>query len=85
METINVNDLISDIYINKRTRYELRFGNYLGYFFVTTTRSEENCVELLIKMAHDRPAKKRKYFKIIKIKDGDKKVLFKGSIKGLEY
>ena len=83
MEILNPNELTVGMTSDKKARYELRFGEYLAYFFITTTRPEPDCVKILIEMAHNRPTKQTKGFKIIKIKNGEKKILFRGSVKGL--
>lgn len=84
MEILDPQDLTVGMNSDKKAKYELRFGKYIAYFFVTTTRTEADCVNILIEMAHNRPQKNSKGFSIVKIKNGKEDVLFKGVIKGTE-
>lgn len=85
MEILNQEELTIGMSSDKKAKYELRFGAYLSYFFVTTTRTESDCISILTEMAHNRPSKESKAFRIIKIKNGENKVIAKGTVKGLGY
>jgi hypothetical protein len=85
MEILPPPELTIGMSSDKKAKYELRFGTYLSYFFVTTTRTEADCINILTEMAHNRPSKESKAFRIIKIKNGESKVIAKGTVKGIGY
>ena len=74
-------DLTVGMGLNKKAKYELYINKHLVYFFVTTTKTEADCIEILKEMAHNKPALVSRPFSIIKVKDGERKELFRGTIK----
>jgi len=67
----------------KKAKYKLYVNNQVAYSFVTTLRSEEECVDLLKKMAINAVSKYTKSFSITKTIEGDTTTLYIGSVKGM--
>lgn len=59
-----------------KAKYNLYINRKLIYFFVTTTKPEEDCIPILRKMAKEHMSK-LKYVKITKIIDGKETIIFK--------
>ena len=67
----------------QKAKYRLYVNNEIAYSFVTTIRSEEECVDLLKKMATNTVSRYTKSFSIKKTVDGNTITLFIGSVKGI--
>lgn len=64
-----------------KAKYVLEILNSNYYFFVTTSRSQEECIELMKEKSKNYRTKTTRSYKIYKIVDKKKEVIFKGSIK----
>jgi hypothetical protein len=62
----------------KKAKYSLYLRSDLYYSFVTTCRSEEECINILIDMATSTVRLDKKRFVITKKTDEESKVLFTG-------
>jgi len=75
------NDLSEACYIDfnkyKKARYEIRVDNNIIYWFVTTTRSQEESIEILSERAKSHLTCNSRGFKIYKIVGKSKEVIYK--------
>lgn len=63
-----------------KTKYSLYIANAVYYEFVTTSRSEEDCVDILEKKTNKLNYMSNRYYKIFSEKNGEKKLLRSGKI-----
>ena len=61
----------------EKAKYVCVLGGFVFYSFVTTCRNTEECVSLLRRKASERIYQKSKEFKIYKIQNKVKKLIFK--------
>ena len=67
----------------KKAKYKLYVNGEVQYCFVTTIRTEEDCVDILKEMVSGSMSKHSKSFSITKTVDGSSTTLLIGSIKGI--
>jgi transcription initiation factor TFIIIB Brf1 subunit/transcription initiation factor TFIIB len=67
----------------KKAKYKLYINKEVQYSFVTTIRSEEDCVEVLKEMAQRSISRSTKSFSITKTVDENTITLFRGLVKGI--
>lgn len=65
----------------KKAKYELTINNSIQYSFVTISKDEEECVEILKGKAENKVYKQITSYSIKKIQDGVDYLLYKGTIK----
>ena len=63
-----------------KARYSLYINNEERYFFVTTWRQEQECVEIMLEKMKTKTIAVRQPFYISKKENGEKIVLYKGSL-----
>lgn len=63
-----------------KAKYELYIANQFVYSFVTTSHPLEKCIDMLKEMAQTKAAPYRRSVKIFQIKDGERKVVYSGSL-----
>jgi hypothetical protein len=68
----------ADLY--PKSKYRLYINSYLFYTMVTTSKSEEECIELLFHKVKDRNSIVNIYYKITKVNNNKDEVLKKGKI-----
>jgi hypothetical protein len=64
----------------KKTKYLLMFGKDISYYFVTTIHTEEKCLEIMIDKAKSLSREGKKFYKIIKETEVEKKTIYNGKI-----
>lgn len=67
-----------------KAKYELIINKYKEYSFVTTCRSEEDCIQILQEIVDSKYTVSKKYYKITKKTNEGTKVLKTGSLPGLK-
>jgi len=65
----------------KKAKYQLTINNSIQYSFVTISKDEEECVEILKEKAENKVYKQSTCYFIKKIQDGVDYLLYKGTIK----
>jgi|GEM_PF-4668910 hypothetical protein len=80
-----LNDISYEEYLIKynkfpKTKYLLLTNNTASYSFVTTSKSEEEAIIELKKIAGSRKYMNDMYYKIYSERDGEKKLLAKGKV-----
>lgn len=68
----------TDLY--PKSKYRLYINSYLSYTMVTTSRSEKECVDLLVEKANGRNSNTFLYYKITKVNSKNEEVLKRGKI-----
>lgn len=63
-----------------KAKYELIINQQLYYSFVTTGKSEEQCIEILKEKSKNFAARQRRKYKIIKKQEDKKEIIYAGSI-----
>lgn len=66
-----------------KSKYRLYINGQLSYFFVTTTRGEKECIEILKGIANDHQNVSSKAYYITKTTGGITAIIYKGRIAGL--
>ena len=56
------------------------FGKDISYYFVTTIHTEEKCLEIMIDKAKSLSREGKKFYKIIKETEVEKKTIYNGKI-----
>lgn len=79
INVLNNNLKLDSVYFNryKKAKYELRVDNNVIYSFVTTAKSEEECIEILREKAKCHFTCYSRGFKICKIVGKEKEVIYK--------
>lgn len=67
----------------KKAKYRLIVNSCLVYFFVTTSRSENECIEILKEIVNATPIVSTKSYSITKTVDGVTTTIYKGSVRGI--
>lgn len=67
----------------KKAKYRLIVNSNLAYYFVTTSRSEDECIEILKEMVNSTQSVNSRCYSITKTINGETTTIYKGSIKGL--
>jgi competence transcription factor ComK len=67
----------------KKAKYRLIVNSYSVYFFVTTSRSENECIEILKEIVTSTQTLNSRSYTITKTTNGETTTIYKGSIKGL--
>lgn len=62
-----------------RARYSLYINNKERYFFITTWRREEECLEIMLEKMKEKMTRVRQPFYVCKKENGERKILYKGS------
>jgi len=65
-----------------KTKYLLYVNNVAAYSFVTTSKSENDAIEILKELVKNYSRRNTMAYKIKKIDDNKEILLYKGSIKG---
>tara|TARA_R110000868_G_scaffold36279_7_gene128946 strand:- start:1285 stop:1533 length:249 start_codon:yes stop_codon:yes gene_type:complete len=65
-----------------KTKYLLYVNNVIAYSFVTTSKSEDDAIEILKELVKNYTRRNTMAYKIKKIEDNVEIIIYKGSIKG---
>jgi len=77
------NTLTSYFDTYKKAKYRLIVNSNLAYYFVTTSRSEDECIQILKEMVTSTQTVNSRSYTITKTTNGETTTIYKGSIKGL--
>lgn len=67
----------------KKAKYRLIVNGNLSYFFVTTSRNETECIDILIEMVKSKQNFAWKGYLITKTTDEGTTTIYKGSVRGI--
>lgn len=68
---------------DKKAKYKLLYGNKPSYIFVTTTKNEVECIDILKGKAESYKTNSVRSYKIVKIVNGNEFVIYKGKVDSL--
>mgnify|MGYP003658467649 CR=1 FL=1 len=67
----------------KKAKYRLIINGNLSYFFVTTSRNENECIDILIEIVKSKQNFAWKGYLITKTTDEGTTTIYKGSVKSI--
>ena len=68
---------------DKKAKYKLVYGSKTSYSFVTTTKNENECINILRDKAESYKTICARCYKIVKVVNGEEYIIYKGRVDSL--